>query len=205
MKKISFLICLTTLSSICIFSILSCNKVSDLKLNTDFVIEKNKPITILKDDGVSVTAIDIYSKKTSFRREITINGGINKEELAKIYITFTSSDNTNIYQMMISNPKSVNGEFTIETEGQVILKKKIKNGIWEMSEILTYKPMPPNYNPKVPCAVSTIVDCIEWKLNDMNWIEYGGCCISAPACYANLWASCTWEVCHNHMQYTNPN
>lgn len=39
----------------------------------------------------------------------------------------------------------------------------------------------------------------------MNWIDYALCAASAPACYGGLWASCSWEVCHNHMKYTDPN
>lgn len=93
---------------------------------------------------------------------------------------------------------------TIETEGQVILKRKVKNGIFQKSELIAFRVPGPTYNPNVACTVGTVHDCVSWKIEDMNWIEYGACLVSAPACYATLWASCTWEVCHNHMQYINP-
>ena len=105
---------------------------------------------------------------------------------------------------MATNPYSVNGLLTIETEGQVIMNKRVINGVWQKNEIVAYKVPAPTYNANVACTGTTVHNCVSWEIEDMNWIEYGACLISAPACYATLWASCAWEVCHNHIQYTNP-
>lgn len=79
---------------------IACNKSSNQDFNPDFIIEKNKPFTITKENGVSVSVSDVYSKISSFRREISITTGKGKTSLPKIYITFTSSDNDNIYKKM---------------------------------------------------------------------------------------------------------
>jgi hypothetical protein len=88
--------------------------------------------------------------------------------------------------------------------GLLVLKKHIVNGAWGKTEIIASRLPGPIYNPNLACNAITIHDCVSYEIEDMNWIEYGACLVSAPACYATLWASCTWEVCHNHMQYTNP-
>jgi len=185
----------------------SCQKNEDAHPE-DFVIPMNKEVVLTKPNGVKITASDVYSRKNTFRREIKINAGENNTQLSPIYMTFVSDSDDNIYEKMKSHPYSVNGEFTIETEGQVILRKKVVNGVWKKSELIAFQVSSapgPKSNPKVPCSVGTVHDCVAWEIDDMNWIEYGLCLASAPGCYGGLWASCAWEVCHNHMQYTNPN
>jgi hypothetical protein len=106
---------------------------------------------------------------------------------------------------MKNSPNTVNGTLQVEVEGQVIYKKRIINGVGQKGQKIPFKSSDGINASRVPCTVSTVHDCVAWEIDDMNWIEYGACLVGAPACYATLWASCTWEVCHNGKQYTNPN
>jgi hypothetical protein len=191
------------LISFFVLSFYSCKKRSDA-LSADFVIPKNQAYTFTKDNGVKVTVSDIFSRVSSFKRKVNVNPGISKGKIEPIYISFISNSSENIYSQMKSHPNSVNGVLILETGGLLVLKKHIVNGAWGKTEIIASRLPGPIYNPNLACNAITIHDCVSYEIEDMNWIEYGACLVSAPACYATLWASCTWEVCHNHMQYTNP-
>jgi uncharacterized protein YxeA len=206
MKKIIFASSLLTTIVITFFA---CQK-KEVQFDENFVLKKNEAFVKKLDNGGSITATDVYSKINSFRRAINIDAGPGKGKLPEIYLTFLSNDDENIYEKMKNNPYTVNGEFTVEAGGQVILRKKVVNGQWQKSDLISLSEAyvnsePPHYNPNLKCTVKTVHDCVAWEIDDMNWIEYGLCLASAPGCYAGLWASCTWEVCHNHMEYKNPN
>jgi hypothetical protein len=196
MLKIKFL---TLICSLFLFAV-SCEK-GAINTSPDFVVAKNPDVTVTKPNGVSVTASDVYSRKSSFKRKISILSGRNTGNMPNVYITFISSDNDNIYEKMKTRPTEVNGNLIIETEGQVILTKRVVNGKWGGTKLIN----PSSVKASAACTVSTVHDCVAWEIDDMNWIEYGACLLSAPGCYATLWASCTWEVCHNHKVYDNPN
>ena len=198
MKLYSIFLCSTL-----IFYTVSCEKSSKIA-NDDFLIPKNSDVTITKPNGLSVHVSDVFSKRTEFRRKITITPSNTSGNLSDIYVTFISSDGDNIYDKMKTNPTGVNGRLIIETEGQIILTKQVVNGKWGSTK-LEKRNAAISRVVSVACTVKTIHDCVAWEIEDMNWIEYGACLVSAPACYATLWASCTWEVCHNHKTYVNPN
>lgn len=202
MKK-NILLLFTSIIFTLSFSFLACTK-NNTDDNENEFIPKNETVTINGKNGITVTASDIYSKKSSFKREIIINDPISKTTFPKIYMSFISDDNENIYEKIKKRPNLVNGIFLIEIEGQVILRKRIVNGSGEKSQLISKREQFQNQRVAVACTVSTIHDCVSWEIDDMNWIEYGACLISAPGCYAALWASCTWEVCYNNKTYVNP-
>jgi hypothetical protein len=199
MKRIFFLS--VTIASFIVFA---CNKE---KSNSNEFIPKNETVTIQGKNGITVTASDVYSMKSSFRREIQIVEPKTNTKFPKIFMNFQSDNTGNIYEQLKNRRESVNGTFTIETEGQVIFEKKIVNGIGQKGHNIKLKTIFPNGSSRenVACTVTTVHDCVAWEIDDMNWIEYGFCLAGAPACYASLWASCTWEVCHNNKVYVNPN
>lgn len=197
MRKFSiFLIMFTCLTMV------ACKK-EKAKVEDEY-IPKNETVIIQGKNGIIVTASDVYSKMSKFKRRIQIEYPEGNAKLPEIFISFESDDNDNIYKKFGESPNSISGFFLIETGGQVIYKKRIINGESQKGENIKYKVPGPVYDPNVACTVSTVHNCVSWEIEDMNWIEYGACLISAPGCYATLWASCTWEVCHNHIRYTNP-
>ena len=184
-----------------LFLISACKKQSHSE-QVEFIPE-NAPLTIQGQDGISVTASDVYSKKSSFRREIIVNNANTESQVLKAYVTFISDNSENIYSQLKSKRNEVSGTFTIETEGQVIYKKRIINGIEQKGEKVALN-LASKALPVVPCTVTTVHDCVSWKIDDMNWIDYTLCLASAPGCYAGLWASCTWDVCKRGIKYENP-
>ena len=192
----------------CFSLLIACSRSEKEVIDPDFVIARNAVTKVDGKDGVTITASDVFSRRSSFRREIEIQ---TKEagNLGKVYLTFTSADADNIYEKMRNSPNTVNGELTIETGGQVILRKKVVNGAWARTDVVAYKVDTNGSEEKrvnlAACSVTTVHDCVAWEIDDMNWVEYGFCLAGAPACYAGLWASCTWEVCHNNKTYVNPN
>jgi len=181
---------------------MSCNKQESARQD-NFTPAQNAPLTIQGKNGITITASDVYSLKTSFSRQIIINDPIKNLSFPKVYLNFVSSHSENIYREMKETPNSVNGEFTIEIAGQVIYRRAIING--KAQKAIRIPLRAATTEMAAPCTVGTVHDCVAWEIDDMNWIEYGACLISAPACYAELWASCTWEVCHNGKTYVNPN
>lgn len=89
---------------------------------------------------------------------------------------------------------SFNGTFIIEVEGQILHKSIIKDGIVKESEIKKFE-ISEFARISYPCTVDGITSCADDQINDMNWIEYGFCLASAPACLAELYLSCGWENC----------
>ena len=190
---------------ILLFNFTACKKSADENTKDDH-IPKNAAVTISGKNGITITATDVYSKKSSFKREILINNEAIGTSFPLIHMTFVSDDNDNIYEKIRNTPNLVNGVFTIEINEEIVLRKKIINGKGLKSELVKAKQgAVTDMNQAVPCTVTTVHDCVAWEIDDMNWIEYAACLISAPACYAELWASCTCEVCHNGKRYVNPN
>ena len=54
------------------------------------------------------------------------------------------------------------------------------------------------------CSVESVHDCVSYKIEDMNLVEYGLCLASAPSCYAGVWAVCAYDVCVKGKTYINP-
>ncbi len=171
-------------------------------------IPKNEPTIIKGKNGISVLATDVESNFSNFKRAIEITSPENKDIKLKFILSYTSDNtNENIYETLKNNPGAFKGNFTIETEGQEIYAMRIEKGVPQKSErkFLSKIFVPPVYDANVSCGVGTVHDCVSYKIETMNWIEYALCAASAPACYGGIWASCTWDVCNSKLKYTDPN
>jgi hypothetical protein len=173
-------------------------------------IPKNEKLTITGKGGILVTAEDVYSTATEFKRMITITDPNTGTTFPAIYLTFTSAKkNKNIYKQLREDKSNVDGILTVEVGGSKILTQSVVKGkdmTMKRSVIntLAVADGDPVKDPKVPCTITTVHDCVSYKIEDMNVVEYAFCLAGAPACYAELWASCTWDVCHEKIRYTNP-
>lgn len=171
-------------------------------------IPKNEQITIKGRDGISVTTSDIESTISSFKRGIEVTSATDKKIKFKFVLSFASDNvSEDVYDQLKNNPSAVTGTFSISTEGQEIYTMRIEKGVAQKSvrKVLSAQLVPPVHDASVGCGVGTVHDCVSYKIESMNWVDYGLCLASAPACYGGLWASCTWDVCNSKMRYTDPN
>ena len=185
------------------FNNISCVKsnfdIKDEFKNDNFVIPNNFDYSLKMPNGLNLTASDIFSRKLTFRRKISINSNTTFQKLPDIFITFKSSENdVDIYDI-IRNKGKINGTLVIETEGIVVLSLQIDNSEWVATT--TNKTLIPMSSS---CTVTKIHDCVSKKIHDMNWLEYGACLLSAPECYALLWASCSWDNCFGNGSTQEP-
>lgn len=169
---------------------------------------KNEKITVKGEGGITVTAEDVYSNNTEFKRKITIFDSVSQTTLPSIFIKFTSfNKEVNIYEQLENDKSNVNGILIVEMEGVEILSQKIIDGKEKslkrnknfLSEI------GPVYNKNTPCTARTVHDCVAYKIDGMNAVEYALCLGGAPACYLGTWAACGYDVCSRKIRYTNPN
>lgn len=95
------------------------------------------------------------------------------------------------------NSKFFNGTLVIMNNGKVIETWNIVNNVANYkSQPLQSQRTITTYLAETPsCTVSTVHDCVAYKINDMNAVEYLLCLGSAPGCYGGLWAICTYDVC----------
>ncbi len=167
--------------------------------DSNFVIPKNDDLTSYTNDGFKITASDVYSKLSEFKRKIEIfDNNNNPFGVAYIKLVSANSDE-NIYDKIKNDPNNFSGTLTIEVDDLIVYSNTITNGI-----AASNRTPEPFYNGSLSCTISTVHDCVSYSIDEMNWVEYTVCLAAAPGCYIEQWLSCQWEVCHNHMQYTNP-
>ena len=179
--------------------------------DAEFVIPKNEEVTIEGKDGIIITASDVYSMNSKLKRKITIYDSKTKTMIGEAFIKVESSKSSdNIYYILQNDPAGFSGFISIEVDDQVAYVQNIVNGNPVKGDQVASKQSfqggpGPVYNPNLRCTFRNIHDCVAYNIEKLNWFQFGVCLVSAPACYAKHWADCGWEVCHNHMQYTNPN
>jgi hypothetical protein len=200
--KITFLL-MSTLFAVILIA--GCKK--SIVTDTETEFPQNKPLIINSSEYVDVRASDLTSEFSSFKRKIEIIDKKNNSTFQTFILTVTNEKtDESVYKSLKSS--NFTGSLTVESEGRILLKFKSVNGknLVESKENLNSGTIL-NYETKkltVPCTVTTVHDCVSFKIVDMNWIDYGLCLASAPACYAGLWASCSWDVCVKHKEYVNP-
>jgi hypothetical protein len=179
----------------------------------DFVIPRNEDVTIEAEDGTLIIARDVYSQKSKLKRTVQLINPKTNTLIGEASIRLEASNpEENMYEVLQHSPEKFSGVLIIESEGQVLYTNNIVDGkslggeteAGRMAGSLGGGPGPV-YNPNVPCNFTTIHDCVAWFIEGMSWFKYALCLLHAPACYARQWGNCTWQVCVNHYQYTNPN
>ena len=193
------------------FSFITCLKA--FSQDGDFVIARNPDLTIKAEDGTLVIIRDVYSMKADLKRNVQLVNPKTNGMIGEAFIRLQAVDpDENMYDILKETPGKFSGTLSIESDGVVIYSKQIVNGVAEPAQVvagraageLTGGPGPV-YNPNLRCTIGNIHDCVAYKIEGMNWLQFGLCLLSAPACYGRQWAVCTIDVCINHMQYTNPN
>lgn len=163
-------------------------------------IPQNEPLLIKSSEMISIRASDVISTINSFKRKIEIINNIDKNVLQTFEISVISTNiQGDIYEALKN--KTFSGTMEISSGSTKIISKEFKQGklIPKISKIndsnITYLANP-DEELAPECSATTVHDCVASRINAMNWIDYGLCLASAPACYGGLWASCTWDVCY---------
>lgn len=179
----------------------------------DFVIDKNADYTAQAENGTLVIARDVYSMKTALKRSIQLINPKTQQVIGEAFITLQGTDpGQNIYDALKETPEKFSGVLVIEADGKVLYRKEILNGISDAGGVVGERMAGnlaggpgPVYNPNLMCSLGNIHNCVSYRIEEMSWWRFALCLVRAPACYAGQWAFCTYDVCVNHMQYTNPN
>jgi hypothetical protein len=181
--------------------------------DAEFVIAKNADVSITADDGTQIVAKDVYSMQGDLKRTVQLFNPKTNQLIGEASIRLQAAPGVdNMYELIEQNPEKFSGTLTIECEGKIVYQKQISNGVASTTDASTTGRAAgelgggpgPVYNPNLRCTLGNIHDCVAYRIDDMNWWQFGLCLIRAPACYAQQWAYCTVSVCINHMQYTNP-
>lgn len=183
MKKINIL----TIISLLLIAIFSCTE--EFKENEDFNNNLDETTYAKVVGEESIVEVNVIKSGIDYKvTEMKITNRETNVTLPTIYHKFKldkRSDNINDFS-------STNGTYTIECNGIILYRMIIKNGEIESTEIINHKSLS---SEEYPCTVRGIVTCADDEINDMNWIEYASCAISAPVCLATIYASCIWENC----------
>lgn len=153
------------------------------------------------DRGFNVVATPVSSTSNELVRKIEIVGTGTTDIWYTFIIRVKNSDAKSDISSSLQS-KSFTGEFSIEYEGNTIVYGKSLNGktqALQRIDVSDNKAMNlssrRNANLWFGCTVRTVHNCVAGRIDAMNWVSYAFCLVSAPACYAELWASCTWDVC----------
>lgn len=127
-------------------------------------------------------------KQNVVNREIKVFSNKKNREILNLKISIVADKDANFYNNTLK--KDVNYVMTVSNDGHAVYRAVVKNGKYYSSEILNY-----NISAKEPCNFSGNLKCVDNRLKAMNWFDYGICCATAPACYAQTWGSCIVDNC----------
>lgn len=146
---------------------------------------------VVGDESI-VEVTTVKSEINSRIIEMKITNKKTKVTLPTIYHKITLDNKNEKFDDLSKDLSSINGIYTIEVNGQILVSKIIKNGKIQSTEIKTASSLYARY----PCTTRGLILCADNEFNNMNWVEYGFCMAGAPACLAEVYASCAWESCN---------
>lgn len=134
--------------------------------------------------------------KNKYAINIDITDKITKTNMPTIVHTFISYDLNEDISNLPEKFSTFNGIFEITSNKTLISQSIIKDGVVVSNERF-YSNRTSSARGDYACSVDGITSCADDEINDMNWIEYAFCAVGAPACLAELYASCIYENCGN--------
>lgn len=137
----------------------------------------------------------VDSNVNSIIVEVKITNKETKETLPDFVYKFTSDNKGDLKKELSNNSKNISGVFTVSIDNQLLYTCTISNGSLKNAKSYTYNGTSAEGKAH-PCTIKGQFACIDDKLENMNWVEYGACLLTAPECYAMLHASCAWDNCH---------
>lgn len=146
------------------------------------------------EDNISVEINSIEPTSNIYALEFKVKNIENNKTLPTIVHKIRPYDKNISIEDVKKNIESFSGVFTIEIDGQILREIIVENGVIKELKSNKYIATVEGKSVFSSEASRTIFGCIDEALEEMNWIEYGSCAISAPACYATLYASCAWDI-----------
>ncbi len=197
-------------------TLICCQKTSTYENSPD----ENEESLILQSANprILIKASSLHKSKDSIVRQIEL---LDSRDSSLLYAYNIKAENSSQKDINISRAiteKKFRGKVSISMAGVELLSHDYKLGTTlkankqkaaqeisakqiSQSRIGRFKMNP---QPDFPCTIDTVHDCVSFKIDDMNWVDYAICVASAPACYGQLWASCTYDVCVNGEEFNNP-
>lgn len=185
------------LGAFCVFFLLSAviligcrkNNSGEIPDQTDRVQLLSKLIHY--NDQIDLKASDVISTPSFVQRKVELILRNTNTVYKTFFIEVLSATGKDIKQSIQDN--SFSGSLVIKDENSILER-------WStvLSPAVQSNSVQTNVAAELPmgCNVTNIHNCVARKIDDMNWVSYSFCLASAPACYAELWASCTWDACH---------
>ena len=175
--------------SIIIFLIIGCGKSIEFE---EPIPANNTPYIIHNSEFIDIKATDVYTTSDSLQRKIQIIDRKTSVVYDTFIITLTSIDYRDNLYTQLKN-KTFRGSLTIESNGDILLSKVVNKGVFESFHSKENSKIKSNLIPT--CKLTVIHNCVVQKIDNMSIFEYGLCLAAAPACYAQLWASCGFIDC----------
>ena len=167
------------------------------------VFVPNKTLTIKINENLELIASDVKTDNDEIIRRIDFKDPSTKVLLNSYLLELKCDDGGNILDE-ISN-KKFTGSFIIYSDGYSVMSTSATKGKFanfnriDTKETFLLKTLSHNQ-----CSVVSVHDCVSFKIEDMNIVEYTLCLASAPGCYSGLWATCAYDVCVKGKTYINP-
>ncbi|MGZ5135954.1 MAG: hypothetical protein ACXWCG_12425 [Flavitalea sp.] len=186
-----------------------CISLTGLAQDPDFVIPKNEDVTLEAEDGTLIVARDIYSQKSKLKRSVQLFNPKTNTLIGEAFIRLEGSNpDENMYDILQNESERFSGVLIIESEGKIIYSNQIVDGKalgGQTEDGVPVANLSGRSSPGsgLPCNFHTIHNCVSHVIEGMNWFQFGLCLLRAPACYAQQWVYCSWQVCVNHIQYPN--
>lgn len=173
----------------------------------DLSLPENNSVIIHSSNLVDVRGTSVVTTSNFVERRIDI---IDRRNGMTAYSFTMEVATTNPTDDLIGNLKShtFTGYFLIKYQNRVVKRYEIVKGrnVGVQAQSFTsqdvlFAPLMMQDETEFGCPVSYVHDCVAYKINDMNIVEYLICVASAPGCYAGVWAGCIWDVCIQGKTY----
>ena len=182
---------------------ISCQKQTTLQPE----FQANETIKINVNENLELVAYDVLTNNSQIIRRIDFYDSKTKLILQSYTLQLTSTEGSILEKV---KSKKFTGSFIIYSNGYSVMSTSAVRGVFkdfyrtDTKKNLLIKTDVAEGGGDAPCSLTSVHDCVSFKIDDMNFTEYVLCLASAPACYAGVWAICAEDVCIHGKTYVNP-
>lgn len=151
--------------------------------------------SVFKGKNTIIKTTIIESNINSIIMKVDITNSETNVTLPSFFYKFQSDSKSNLIEDLKKDPKAVSGTYTVIVDSELVYIRKVINGNFTEGQTFDFEGTSV-LGKKYPCTIKGQFQCVDDRINDMNWIDYGACLLTAPACYGQLHASCAWDNCN---------
>jgi len=137
---------------------------------------------------LKIEAVKIDTLSFMYAIDVTITNRKTSAYLPVMTHMFKSNNTSDDLSNLRNNFNTFNGVFEIIANNHVVSKAIIVDGSITQYERYAYA-------GDYQCTFDGITTCADDEINDMNWIQYAFCAVTAPECLAEIYLSCLWDNC----------